>query len=209
MLVFVLLACVLSLAASQDVEDALLSTSFLEQSDLETLQQVDDEVPSKVGESAPEREREREREEKERKKKEKKKKILTLLKGCDTEIPENLLKPIRVREPKRDRNDDDVQGILLNGRSLEIGNAKVDADADGFSPSKGEFASWTVEYDGRSIPLLPGLPQTDAKSAKSAHLPLVGSVVNGWLRIGEDGYAVFENFNVQKSQRQALIESLW
>jgi hypothetical protein len=73
MLVFVLLACVLSLAASQDVEDALLSTSFLEQSDLETLQQVDDEVPSKVGESAPEREREREREEKERKKKEKKK----------------------------------------------------------------------------------------------------------------------------------------
>ncbi len=39
--------------------------------------------------------------------------------GCDEEVPEHLLKPIRVLEPSRSAQDDLVQRILLEGRSLE------------------------------------------------------------------------------------------
>ncbi len=82
------------------------------------------------------------------------------------------------------------------------------ADADGYHPRKGEFATWTLNYDGLEISLLAGLEQTDERKGRAAQLPLPSSIVNGNLRIGEDGDAVFENFEVQKSQRQALIESL-
>lgn len=53
-----------------------------------------------------------------------------------------------------------------------------------------------------------GLPQTIEAKGKSAQLPLVGSVVRGRLRIGDDGEGVFEEFVVDKTQRKALIESL-
>lgn len=43
---------------------------------------------------------------------------------------------------------------------------------------------------------------------KAAQLPLVGSIVRGTLRIGENGQGVFETFEVEKTQRKGLIESL-